>query len=221
MQTRTMILTIFTGGLMSMAAVAQERSPADPAAPVADPAVASSVATSEGKLQIGVSFLPMVLGRERSPDLRSGVTATRDLTFAYGFAPVIGYAVLPGLTVGIAPQFILNVKDKDSATSASKEYDFMARIAYAYAVVPKVSVYAEFLPGYSIISLSSSYSGISNPKGVVLAGGVGAAMDVTDLIFVNFGIGYQYGTQTTTYFGMDFDVKTSFLRIAIGGGVKL
>jgi hypothetical protein len=35
------------------------------------------------------------------------------------------------------------------------------------------------------------------------------------------GIGYQYGTQTTTYFGMDFDVKTRFVRIAIGGGVKL
>ena len=83
-------------------------------------------------------------------------------------------------------------------------------------------IYAELLPGYSIISLSSSYpSGVSSPTGFVLAGGVGAMMDVTDLIFVNLGIGYQYGTHTTTYFGMDFDVKTQFLRIAIGGGVKL
>lgn len=219
MQRRTVILSIIVSGLMPTVAVAQENSPAQPAAPIAD--AAAPAAAAEGKLQIGVSFLPMVLGRERSPDPSTDVTATRDLAFAYGFAPVIGYAILPGLSVGIAPQLILNVKDKGRSTSASKEYDLMARIAYAYAVAPRFSVYAEFLPGYSIISLSSSYAGISNPNGIVLAGGVGASMDVTDQMFVNFGIGYQYGTQTTTFFGMDFDVKTRFLRIAIGGGVKL
>ena len=221
MKRLTTLLSILAGCLMSTVAVAQEASPAEPAAPIANPAPSVSAPASEGKLQIGISFLPMVLGQERSPNMVTGATATRDLAVAYGFAPAIGYVVLPGLTVGIAPQLILNVKDKAGPASASKEYDLTARIAYAYAVVPTISVYAEFLPGYSIISLSSDYPGIRNPMGIVLAGGVGATMDVSDLAFVNLGIGYQYGTQTTTFFGMDFDVKTRFVRIAIGGGVKL
>jgi hypothetical protein len=46
-------------------------------------------------------------------------------------------------------------------------------------------------------------------------------LGVLGILFVNFGIGYQYGTQTTTFFGVDFDVKIRFVRLAIGGAVKL
>jgi len=46
----------------------------------------------------------------------------------------------------------------------------------------------------------------------VLAGGVGAMMDVTDQMFVNLGVGYQMGFQKATVLGMSGDEKTKFLR---------
>jgi opacity protein-like surface antigen len=99
----------------------------------------------------------------------------------------------------------------------------MARIAYEYAVIPRLAVYAEFLPGYSIISLPSSVTFLGekppSPKGFVLDFGAGAAFDITDQFFVNLGIGYQMGWQNTSGGGGQ-DYKTRFLRIALGGGVK-
>jgi hypothetical protein len=185
---------------------------ADPAAAPAtvEATPAPATATSDSKMQLGLSLLPMALGK-----MDSGTSS--DLAFAYGVGVSFGYVVIPGLTVGLAPQALFHVIPKDASGSSAKEYDIMARVAYAYTVAPKIALYAEVLPGYSIISNPQGDAG----KGLVLAGGVGATMDVTDQVFVNLGVGYQMGFQKASGGGTSFDEKTKFLRIALGVGMKL
>ena len=208
--------------LFALAGSARAQDEAPAAAPAGDPAAApapetvaapatASPAASDSKMQLGLNLLPMLLGKGKAGDTSS------DLAFAYGVGLSFGYAVIPGLTVGVAPQAIFNEKPKDIpagfSVTASKEYDLMLRVAYAYTVAPKVGIYAEVLPGYSIISISGSDSA----KGLVLAGGVGGMFDVTDQIFVNVGVGYQLGLQKLS----GNNATASFLRIAVGAGVKL
>ncbi len=224
-------LSLFIGllSLASASAVqAQEETPAPEsgappvaAAPEAASAAVAAGSAPESKMQVGIAFLPMLLGRMGTGS--SGDDTWADASPAYGVGLSFGYNVIPGLSVGIAPQVLFHVKDKNASDSA-KEYDLMARIAYAYTVMPKLAVYAEVLPGYAIISLPSSVSYLGekppSPKGLVIGGGVGAAFDVTDELFVNLGVGYQMGFQKMTVAGSDNDVKTKFLRIALGGGMK-
>jgi len=136
-----------------------------------------------------------------------------------------GYRVFAGLSVGVAPQVVFHLTSKDSAgysvIDSEKEYDLMARIAYAYTVVPKLDVYAEVLPGYSFVTYNEIIQGSKAPKahGVVLGGGLGAAFAITERLFANVGVGYQQGFQVSHGIG-DRDVRTKLLRIALGGGAK-
>src|SRR6266542_5771617 len=141
---------------LASAARAQDEAPAAPvgdsAAPapgampetVAAPATAS--AASDSKMQLCLNLLPMLIGKAK------GDSASMDLKPAYGVGLHFDYAVIPGLTVGVAPQALFNVKPKDFDVDASKEYDLMVRVAYSYVVAPKFGLYAEVLPGYSIIA---------------------------------------------------------------------
>ncbi len=195
---------------------------AEPAVPAAEPAApAAESAAPASKMQAGIAFLPMLLGRGGQGD--AGNDTWFDLSPAYGVGLSFGYNVIAGLIVGIAPQALFHVKGKD-ASKSMKEWDLLARIAYEYFVIPKLAVYAEFLPGYSIISFPSgtTYLGETppSPKGLVLGFGAGAAYDITDQFFANLGVGYQMAFQKMTVGGSDQDVKTKFLRIALGGGMK-
>ena len=173
------------------------------------------------KIQVGIAFLPMVMGRQKTSGL--GPSSTTDLKLAYGVGITAGYAVIPGLTVGIAPQAIFHLIGDNSSGDSATEYDLMVRIAYAYTVIPKLSVGVEVLPGYSIIAVPSSLkqgASFDNPKGFVVAFGATVAYDITDMFFANVGIGYQMGFQSTSILGTSEDIKTSFLRILVGGGAK-
>ena len=212
---------------------AQDEIPApDPAeetaTPEAEPAgtTAEQAAPAASKMQVGIAFLPMVLGKLTAGE--SSDNSTYDLSTAYGLGVSFSYNVIAGLSVGIAPQVLFRLTAKDDVSgyeiiSSEKEFDIMARIAYAYHVIPKLAVYGEILPGYSIVTYDKVFMGSTppKPKGLVLAIRAGAAFDVTDLFFVNLGIGYQLGFQKTTPEGSEAqDVRIRFLRIAIGGGVK-
>ncbi len=181
---------------------------ADTAAP--PPAAAAPAAASESKMQAGVNLLPVLLGKTKSD------AGSTDMAFGYGFGLSFGYAVIPGLYVGVAPQFLFGLKPKDVpagfTVESSKAIDLLARVAYVYTVMPKLGIYAEVLPGYSILLPPEGSKG----KGFVIAGGVGAMYDVTDQVFVNLGVGYQYGLQKVDSAKSNF----SFLRIAVGAGMK-
>jgi len=202
-----------------------------PASPVTEPTTAPGEATlapavvgaPANNFQVGLAFLPMLLGKVATGP--SGSDTSSNLDFAYGVGLSFGYRVLAGLSTGIAPQAIFHLSSKDSAgysvIDSEKEYDLMARIAYAYTVAPKLDVYAEVLPGYSFVTYNEILQGSKAPKahGVVLGGGLGAAFAITERLFANVGVGYQQGFQTSHGIS-NRDVKTTFLRIALGGGVK-
>lgn len=204
---------------------AQEEAPAaapagDAAAvPAADvaPAPAPAPAAEGGKIQVGLNLMPMLLGKFSQTVL--GQTMDSDAKVAYGIGITAGYEVIPGLTVGIAPQMLLNLKAKDAEGDAAKELDLFARVAYMYKVIPALGIYAEVLPGYSIVMLPSD-AGMDNPKGLALAFGAGAAYDLNDQLFLNLGVGYQMGFQKVSVSGTDVDFKTKFLRVAVGAGMK-
>jgi len=182
----------------------------------------AATSAPESKMQVGLAFLPMLMGTAgtgTSDNLTWG-----DLETAYGVGVSFGYKVIAGLSVGIAPQILLHVKGKDDSNDASKEWDLMARIAYEYPVIPKLAIYVEVLPGYSIVQFASGRSVLGetppNPKGLVIGFGAGASYDITDQFFANLGVGYQMGFATYSVAGSDLAYRTKFLRIGVGGGMK-
>lgn len=219
-------LTLFVGlTLFALAgtARAQDETPAAEPAPSAEAAPAPAAAAApESKFRVGVAFLPMLMGKGGGGEKDD--LAWSDMKTAYGVGLLFGYKVFAGLSVGVAPQVLLNVNGKDDPNDASKEWDLMARIAYEYTVIPKLDLYAEVLPGYSIIQFSGRSSlGVStpNPKGLVIGFGAGAAYDITDQFFANLGVGYQMGFGQYSVEGSgDLAYRTKYLRIAVGGGMK-
>jgi hypothetical protein len=170
-------------------------------------------------IEVGLSFLPMGLGKLTTPV--GSMEATGDALFAYGFGLSASYRAIAGLDVGLAPQVIYNVNYKVNPSElapppAAKQYDLMARVAYEFSLVDTITPYLELLPGYSIIALPNTNAA----KGFVLAVGGGVAMDMTDRIFVNLGIGYQWGFQKVAQTGANLDNKNRYLRVALGGGVR-
>jgi len=186
-----------------------------PPAAVATTTPAPPAVASPKSFEVGLAFVPMGMGKyTTSPNLVS--TVTTDAAFAYGLGLTAGYEVISHLVVGIAPQLLLNVGEKAPATPtpASKEYDLMARVAYVLTAADGTAVYAEVLPGYSIINTPNK------PKGFVVAFGLGAAIQLTSRFFVNVGGGYQLGFQKYSQGSNDYETRTRFLRVALGGGVR-
>jgi hypothetical protein len=210
------------------AAPAAEPGAAPAEAPAATPAVATEAApapaAAETKMQVGVAFVTGLLTKYGTTNPFNGQSVSSDAAMPFGVGISFGYNVIPGLSVGIAPQFLFNIKPKDNYSgAAAKEIDLMARIAYMYHVIPNLALGLEVIPGYSIISLSDDMKGgadISSPKGFVIAGGLNALFDINDQFFANLAVGYQMGWQKTSVGGVDFDGKTKGMRLALGGGMK-
>jgi hypothetical protein len=195
----------------------------EPAVPAA-PAVPGA---AKGRVQLGVAFLPMLFGGIlASPNEYSrSLKKWEPLSPAYGVGLSLGYNVVAGLSLGVAPQAIFHVDNRDgSADKVNAQYDLMARVAYVLSVMPGVAAYLELLPGYSFVTLTSNvaYGGLkpTTPKGLVLAASAGATFDITDQLFVSVAVGYQLGFQKMSVMEYDYDMRTRFLRIALGGGKR-
>jgi hypothetical protein len=218
-------LTLVT---LTATARAQEPVPAvgSPAAPTAEIAgapapveAAPAAAPPPRRIAIGLSLLPMAVGKFTTPV--GAMETTGDASFAYGVGLSASILLIRGLSVGLAPQVIYNVQDKVNpsqlaAPGAAKEYDLMARVAYAFPIVDTIALYLEVLPGYSLIIQPAA----NTSKGLVLGFGGGVTMDLTDRIFANLGIGYQVGFQKVLQGDMDADNRTKYVRVALGGGVR-
>jgi hypothetical protein len=199
-----------------------------PAAPMPDPAAGPTVvavvpaasldARPPRRIELGLALLPMAVGKFTTPI--GAKEATAGAAFAYGVGLSAAYRMMAGLTLGVAPQLIANVKYKVYPSQltpppAAREYDFMARVAYTQPVVEAIAVYVEALPGYSFIAVPGAVA-----QGFVLAAGAGVLMDMTDRVFANVGAGYQRGFQSVSQSGMTLDNSTRYLRVALGGGVR-
>jgi hypothetical protein len=211
------VLVVFAWSALGGSAWAEDEAPTAAAkgtlAPLGDETVlpqhapeASRVGVGRNrKMDGGATFLLMPLGRGNG---------YYDLAFAYGVGVSLGYTVFRGLSVGVAPQVLFNIRHKD--VDPQKQYDLMARIAYAFRVAAKIAICGEVLPGYSIISPPKGDSA----RGFVVAAGVGGAIDLVDRMFVNVGVGYQWGSQSLWIDGTQYFERTSFLRVALGGGMR-
>jgi hypothetical protein len=160
-------------------------------------------------------------GKISSPNGANDVTG--DAQFAYGAALSATYLIGAGLHVGLAPQAIFNVNYKTNPAgngitlpSPSTEYDLMVRLQYAFPLVDGITLYAEALPGYSLISIP----GGNTAAGAVLAAGGGASIDMSDRVFVNVAAGYQWGFQKLSVSGMSRDYRTDYVRVALGAGAR-
>jgi hypothetical protein len=181
------------------------------------------------RLEVGVAFLPMSLGKFTA--VYGGMRLPADAAFAPGVSISAGYQIIPRyLSVGLAPQVIFNVGTKEDPTGAglpvvmSREIDIMARVVGSLPLVDTIAIYAEALPGYSLIMPSEG----NTAKGLVLAGGVGVVMDLVDRMFINLGAGYQRGFATRTDTSVNegvtsmvtTDVQTEYWRVALGVGMR-
>jgi hypothetical protein len=168
--------------------------------------------------RIGLSFLPMGLGKLTTPI--GGNPIQGDASLAYGVGLSASYRIIAGFSVGVAPQIISNVNYKvppaGAAPDAVRETDLLARLAYTFPVVDTIGLYVEALPGYSLLP----QAGGSAAKGFVVAFDAGADMGITDRIFANLGAGYQLGFQSLTVAGEKVDTRTRYVRVSLGGGVR-
>jgi hypothetical protein len=163
-------------------------------------------ATSSLRTRVGISFLTTARGK---------ANAYYDMAPAYGLSPSVDYLVFRGLSVGVVPQLLFNIKHQ--ADAPLKQYDFMARVAYTVQVATRIAVCGEGLAGYSVISPPTGESA----KGWVLALGAGGTIDVTRRLFVNVEAGYQWGLQMIAIDGIIHGDNTQFVRLALGTGLRL
>jgi hypothetical protein len=220
--------TLVVLSLLALTATARAEGTVSAAAPTAaaptapaENVTSASVAPAESpprKFVLGASLLPMGLGRLKYSDSFTSTT-TVDTFFAYGLGVSGSYEVLPGLLVGLAPQWLFNVQAKPTDVSFVRmgELDILARLAYSYRLVDTISVYAEALPGFSLIIPSDS-SAVS--KGFIIGGDVGVLADMTSRTFFNVAGGYQVGFQSQHAGVHNNELRTRYVRVAIGGGVR-
>jgi hypothetical protein len=183
-------------------------------------AEASPAAETHRNLHLGVSFLPTALGKFKYSDSFTSTT-TQDAYFAYGVGLSATYESRSGLYLGFAPQAIFNVQpkptDDGASTKAMREFDFMARLGYVHRLVDTISAYVELMPGYSLI-VPADNGRIS--KGLVVGVGVGCVVDMTERYFVNVGAGYQVGYQSQTAGVHKLELRTEYVRVALGAGAR-
>ena len=163
-------------------------------------------ATSSSRTRVGISFLTTARGR---------ANAYHDMATAYGVSPSVDYRIVRGLSVGVVPQILFNIKHQ--ADPSLKQYDLMARVAYTLQVATRIALYGEGMAGYSVISPPSGDSA----KGWVLALGAGGTIDATRRLFINVEAGYQWGLQMIAIDGIIHGDTTQFVRLALGAGVRL
>jgi hypothetical protein len=225
---RKAIMQVGFGALLLVATAGAAR--AQEATPIATAPATASATAPHRRLQLQLSFLPMSLGTFKSA--YGGMNESLDAAFAPGVGLAVSYEVVAGLSIGLAPQVLFNVKPKEDPITtdpaASREIDAMLRIAYAYPILDTISLYGEVLPGYSLILPKVG----DKPAGFVFAFDVGAIVDLGDQLFVSLGGGYQWGFQSRTDVsrimmdGMEIkrevktDVKPNYYRVALGLGCR-
>jgi hypothetical protein len=170
-------------------------------------------------MRLGITLSPMPVGTFKAA--AGGLSASSDAKFAFGIVPTFDYNINEYLFVGLAPQIILNVIPKDADGKAAKELDLRARVGGNAKVADTIRLFGYLAPGYSIIMFPDKMDGLSNPAGFVLGFAGGALFDLTPSVFANAEVGYQVGFQSVSFMGASADLKTNYLHIGLGIGVRL
>jgi Outer membrane protein beta-barrel domain len=184
------------------------------------PTVAADTSLGESStMRLGVVLSPMPAGTLKGTAF--GVTDSADTKFAFGIMPTFDFSLNQFLFVGLAPQYIFNVKPDQGDADSAQELDLRARIGGIAKVADTIRVFGYAAPGYSIIMLPDSADGIDNPAGFVLGFAAGAAFDLAPSTYLTGEIGYQVGYQSTKLLNNDVDFKTNYLHVGVGLGFRL
>jgi hypothetical protein len=184
------------------------------------PAVAADTSLGESsKMRLGVVLSPMPSGTLKGSV--GGFSGESDTKFAFGIVPTFDYSLNQFLFIGLAPQFIFNVKSDDSDGDAAQELDLRARIGGIAKVADTIRVFGYAAPGYSIVMLPDQFDGIDNPAGFVIGFAAGAAFDLAPSTYLSAEVGYQIGYQSTEVLNNNADFKTNYLHLGVGLGFRL
>ncbi len=180
-------------------------------------------------MRLSLTLAPMPMGTIKSG--ANGKENSTDLGFAFAIAPAFDYSINQFLFVGLAPQFILNVKPKDEMPNvkndAWKQLDLRVRVGGNAKIADTAMLYGYLAPGYSMLMLpdSAKTAGVDDPAGFILGFAAGAMYDLTPDVFLNGELGYQVGYQKVsgTFMGVkvEGDSKTNFLHVGVGLGLRL
>lgn len=189
--------------LLGSAAQAQELGPT------------STVSTELGdasRMRLGVVLSPMPTGT-----FKAASGPDTDANFAFGLMPTFDLGLNQFLFVGLAPQFIFNVKPEASTGDAAQELDLRVRIGGIAKVADTIRLFGYAAPGYSIIMIPDKPAGRDNPAGFVLGFAAGAAFDISPATYLSGELGYQVGYQAAN----DIDFKSNYLHLGLGLGFRL
>jgi len=187
------------------------------AAPVAPAAVTAPLSGLEpaeepmGRAGVELALLPV--GSLKASAGMANVSA--DAAVAIGIGGVLQHPIDHTFTVEFAPRLLFNVKGQNDTSSAT-ELDIRARVTAGGYVSPQVRLYAAVSPGYSMLFLPSTVGDTPNPNGLTLGFSAGAAIKVAPAMMLTGELGYQLGFQKATISGMDVDVQSDFLHLAVG-----
>jgi len=204
-----MILAAGTlGTLLSSSAFAQ------------DAGISTTASAPKMSVQAQVEVLPV----GSASHSEGGMTMSADAAVAYGITGAFDYAVMPYLSVGVAPRLVLNVNGKGDTASdkSSQQIDLRARLLAHFPVAKDVEVYASVMPGYTIVT--SPTDGFSNATGFAIGGAAGVTFNVSPKLFVNGEIGYQRAFTSfdakiaNQTFNEDTDV--SYMHVGLGAGTR-
>jgi len=124
----------------------------------------STVATASApapkrKMHVALMFLPMSNGSFTA--VYGGMPATLDAAFAPGGAISVGWEVAPGLTVGLAPQLLLNVKPKEDPITTDPAV--LLRLAHGVAETVELrsghgGLVSEYDPWWDGLALDEAFA---------------------------------------------------------------
>jgi hypothetical protein len=177
-------------------------------APPAATAAATGGAASTSKMRLGINLVPMPYG-----SLTAASFPSQSSAFAFGVMPAFDYLISSNFFVGLGPTYTFNVKGSDSMGDAAKQFDILLRVGGGAPVAEKIQLFGYLAPGYSIIMPPAGDS----PKGLTVGAHAGALFDLTSTMFASGTVGYQVGMQKV----MDVDLKTQYLQVALGVGMRL
>jgi len=173
-------------------------------------AVVLAPLSARADLHLGAQVNVMPVGT-----IEAGAIST-DAAVAFGLQGFIDYGLTRNFYIGAAPQLILNVKSKDSDSSA-QELDLFGRVMLRLPVAPGIQLFGYLAPGYSVIFVPDKPPGVSNPTGFVLGFAGGISYSFTRELFLAGELGYQIGFQSTD--GNDF--RSRYLHIGLALGVMI
>lgn len=189
---------------------------------VARPAVAQTLGLSRGldtaslgRMRLSFSLVPAPVGSFKTNV--GNVEVSADAAFAFGLRPAFDYSINDYFFIGASPQFLFNVKGKND-DSSGKEFDLLLRVGGHAPVADKIHLYGYLSPGYSVIYPPT---GNNNASGFVLGVTGGAIYSFPGNVFAVADLGYQFGYQKVSTGNFELDLKSSYLLIGLGAGVKL